>query len=106
MEPFTIGVTKPDRRVDSLAITDDDKPLVLFQTNVGHAGEFMQEILETRSSTRAPPMLMSDALSANHVTGYEFNKCLCNVHGRRHFVELIEHNPDEVTHALERYQNA
>lgn len=89
-----------------LAITADDKRLVLFQTNVGHAGEFMQEILDKRDSARAPPMLMSDALSANHVTGHEFDKCLCNAHGRRGFVELIEHYPDEVVHALELYQHA
>lgn len=89
-----------------LAITDDDKRLVLFQTNVGHAGEFMQEILDARDTARAPPMLMSDALSANHVTGHEFKKCLCNAHGRRGFVELIEHNPDEVVYALELYQHA
>ena len=88
-----------------LAITEDDKRLVLFQTNVGHAGEFMQEILDARDSARAPPMLMSDALSANHVTGHKFDKCLCNAHGRRGFVELIEHHPDEVVHALELYQH-
>lgn len=89
-----------------LAITDDGKRLVLFQTNVGHAGEFMQEILDTRDTARAPPLLMSDALSANHVTGHTFDKCLCNAHGRRGFVELIEQSPDEVVYALELYQHA
>lgn len=89
-----------------LAITEDGRRLVLFQTNVGHAGEFMQEILDARDTARAPPMLMSDALSANHVTGHEFDKCLCNAHGRRGFVELIEQSPDEVVYALELYQHA
>lgn len=89
-----------------LAITDDDRRLVLFQTNVGHAGEFMQEILNARDSARAPPLLMSDALSANHVMEHDFHKCLCNAHGRRMFVELIDQSPDEVVHALELYQHA
>jgi len=89
-----------------LAIADDGKRLVLFQTNIGHAGEFMQEILDTRDTARSPPMLMSDALSANHVTGHKFDKCLCNAHGRRGFVELIEQSPDEVVYALELYQHA
>jgi len=89
-----------------LAIDDKDRRLVLFQTNVGHAGEFMQEILSARDPTRAPPTLMSDALSANHVIGHEFVKCLCNAHGRRGFVELIEQSPDEVIYALELYQHA
>lgn len=89
-----------------LAITDDDRRLVLFQTNVGHAGEFMQEILDARDSARSPPLLMSDALSANHVLGHEFEKSLCNAHGRRMFVELIDQSPDEVVYALEQYQHA
>ena len=89
-----------------LAIDADERRLVLFQTNIGHAGEFMQEIFSARDPTRAPPMLMSDALSANHVVGHTFDKCLCNAHGRRGFVELIEQSPDEIVHALELYQHA
>ena len=89
-----------------LAIDDDKRRLVLFQTNVGHAGEFMQEILSNRDAARAPPILMSDALSANHVTGHEFEKCLCNAHGRRGFFELVDQHPDEAIDALELYQHA
>ena len=89
-----------------LAIGDDNRRLVLFQTNVGHAGEFMQEVLSNRDTTRAPPILMSDALSANHVIGHEFEKSLCNAHGRRGFVELIEQHPDDIIDVLELYQHA
>ena len=89
-----------------LAITEDKKRLVLFETNVGHAGEFMHEILNARDSTCDPPLLMSDALSANHVAEHEFSKCLCNAHARRGFVELVDKFPDEVIHALELYQHA
>ncbi|KAG1649247.1 hypothetical protein GQR58_029187 [Nymphon striatum] len=89
-----------------LAITEQDQRLVLFQTNIGHAGEWMQEILNSRDSARAPPTLMSDALSANHVIGHAFDKCLCNAHGRRGFVELVEQYPDEIINTLELYQHA
>ena len=89
-----------------LAITDEERRLVLFQTNIGHAGEWMQEILSARDAARAPPRLMSDALSANHVIGHRFDKCLCNSHGRRGFVDLIDQCPDEVVYALELYQHA
>ena len=76
------------------------------ETNVGHAGEFIQEALNNRDTTRAPPILMSDALSANQVIGHEFEKCLCNAHGRRGLVELIEQYPDDIIDALELYQHA
>ena len=89
-----------------LAITDEERRLVLFQTNIGHAGEWMQEILSARDAACAPPRLMSDALSANNVIGHTFDKCLCNSHGRRGFVNLIDQNPDEVVYALELYQHA
>ncbi|KAG1649244.1 hypothetical protein GQR58_029180 [Nymphon striatum] len=89
-----------------LAITDEQRRIVLFQTNVGHAGKWMEEILSTRDVARAPPILMSDALSANHVMGHTFSKCLCNAHGRRGFAELSEQSPGEVTFALETYQHA
>ena len=89
-----------------LAITDLGRRLVLFQTNVGHAGEWMQEILSARDPMLEPPMLMSDALSANNVVGHRVYKCLCNAHGRRGFVELIEQSPDHVVYALELYQHA
>ena len=89
-----------------LALSEDGRRLVLFQTSVGHAGEFMQEILNARDPARAPPMLMSDALSANHVVDHPYIKCLCNAHGRRGFFELAEHCPDAILHALELYQHA
>lgn len=86
-----------------LAIDDQKRPVVLFRTSVGHAGEFMHEILNLRDASRAPPMLMSDALSANHVTDHAFVKCLCNAHGRRGFHELAYQHPDLIADVLKRY---
>ena len=78
--------------------------VVLFQTNIGHAGEWLDEILRVRDPTLALPLLMSDALSSNHVTAVPFNKALCNAHGRRGFAELSDFHPDEVLFALETYE--
>lgn len=86
-----------------LAIDDQKRPIVLFRTSIGHAGEFMHEILNRRKASRAPPMLMSDALSANHVTDQEFVKCLCNSHGRRGFHELAYQHPNLIADVLKRY---
>jgi hypothetical protein len=41
---------------------------VLFQTNIGHAGEWLDELLSRRSAQAPPPMIMCDALSRNFPT--------------------------------------
>jgi len=89
-----------------LAVTEDQQRLVLFQTNVGHAGEWMEEILTARDPNKDPPLIMSDALSANQVQGVPTQKALCNAHGRRGFAELADQHLDEVIFALEQYQHA
>ena len=89
-----------------LAITEEKKRLVLFQTNVGHAGEWMEEILSARDSNKDPPLIMSDALSANQVKGMPTTKALCNAHGRRGFAELVDQHLDETLFVLELYQHA
>ncbi len=85
---------------------DITRRLVLFQSNIGHAGEWLDEILQTRDTTLPLPLLMSDALSSNHVTAVPFDKALCNAHARRGFAELIETHPDEAQFALETYEHA
>lgn len=77
--------------------------LVLYQTNVGHAGEWFDEILGERDLNKPVPILMSDALSCNHVSEKDYLKSLCNAHGRRNFAELAYQYPDESLYALETY---
>jgi len=88
-----------------LALSDDEKRIVLFQTNVGHAGEWMEEILQARDAGKDPPLIMSDALSANQVQGRVTQKALCNAHARRGFAELVDQHLDEAIFALEQYQH-
>ncbi len=78
--------------------------LVLFQTNIGHAGEWLDELLRARNPELGKPVLMSDALSSNHVTEAQYDKALCNAHFRRGFAELVDQHPGEVVFVLECYE--
>jgi len=77
--------------------------IVLFQTNIGHAGEWLDEVLAHRPMTMAHPVVMSDALSSNRAE-HAVVRASCNAHGRRGFVEVATAYPDEALHALELYQ--
>jgi hypothetical protein len=109
-------VTKPDRRTGQpkkrtgvytsglIAVLADGRVLVLYQTNVGHAGEWLDEILRGRPPTAPPPIVMSDALSRNRPSVLaDYHTALCNAHARREFVDVAHHRPDHVEWVLERY---
>lgn len=109
-------VNKPDRRTGKpkersgiytsgvIATLADDHCCVLYQTNVGHAGEWLDDILRGRPPTAPPPLVMSDALSHNRPSVVaDYHQALCNAHGRREFVEVAAHFPEQVTWVLERY---
>ncbi|MFT6917277.1 MAG: transposase [Motiliproteus sp.] len=86
-----------------IARLDTDHDVALFQTNIGHAGEFIDEVLANRALDR-PPLLMSDALPSNKPTQQVGQiLTLCNAHARRQFVDIISHFPNEVAHVLQRY---
>jgi transposase len=78
--------------------------LTLFQTNVGHAGEWMEEILQRRDPQLDTPVVMSDALSANRVIAPATHVAFCNSHGRRNFAELSEQHPRQVLKILQLYK--
>lgn len=86
-----------------IASLDTGQDIILYQTDIGHAGEFLDDILRQRSLGRAPPMVMSDALSHNFVTAASVQETLCNAHGRRQFVDVINPFPDEVAWVIEQY---
>ena len=86
-----------------IATIADNREIVLFETNIGHAGEFIDSILHKRSQSCAKPLIMSDALASNRPTVREATTSLCNSHARRQFVDVINHFPEEVEHVLERY---
>lgn len=83
----------------------DGKKIVLFKTNIGHAGEFIDEILKTRDIHAPPPIIMSDALSSNKPSVIKnYHMSLCNAHSRRQFYDLYEHFPDKVEWVLKKYR--
>ncbi len=108
-------VMKPDRKTGKtktrsgiytsgvIATLQEEHHGILFQTNIGHAGEWIDEILTGRDANAPPPIIMCDALSRNFPTLPVYHSSLCNAHARREFVEVMTHFPDQVTWVLERY---
>lgn len=88
-----------------IATTYEGREIVLFETNIGHAGEFIDEILKERSIKINSPILMSDALSSNQPTVCSVKKSLCNSHARRQFYDVYSHFSEEVEEILDQYQN-
>lgn len=86
-----------------IASTKDNRAIVLFETNIGHAGEFIDSILHKRSKGHAKPIIMSDALTSNRPSRCDATLSLCNSHARRQFVDVISHFPQEVEHILTQY---
>lgn len=86
-----------------IATLKDNRSIVLFETNIGHAGEFIDSILHKRSQGCATPIIMSDALPSNRPSRCDATLSLCNSHARRQFVDVISHFPQEVEHVLTQY---
>jgi len=86
-----------------IATLADNREIVLFETNIGHAGEFIDSILHKRSQFCTKPIIMSDALASNRPTVREATTSLCNSHARRQFFDVINHFSEEVEHVLKRY---
>lgn len=86
-----------------LIATVDDHNIILFNTNIGHAGEFIDDILKDRPQHLPPPILMSDALPHNQPSQVVIKPSLCNSHARRQFYDVLSHFPDDVNHVIEQY---
>ena len=87
-----------------IATLDEDVNIALFKTNIGHAGEWLDEILSHRDKGRAPPILMSDALSRNAPSEVMPITTLCNAHARRQYVDVLQSFPTEVENVLAWYK--
>jgi transposase len=81
----------------------EQQQVVLFNTDIGHSGEWIDEILAERDSALPAPMVMSDALSSNRPQQQASLISLCNAHGRRKFVDVNSHFPEEVAYVLACY---
>ena len=74
--------------------------IALFFTGHNHAGENLSRILQKRESRKDPPIQMCDALSRNLPKDFESILCNCLVHGRRHFVDIMDDFPEECSHVI------
>jgi transposase len=77
------------------------RTIALFFTGRRHAGENIAKVLAARQNGLDPPIQMCDALSRNFSEEFQAILANCLVHGRRNFVELIEHFPEECNYVLE-----
>jgi hypothetical protein len=87
-----------------IAMTETGKKIYLYNTSLGHAGEFLDEILRLRDTSLPPPIIMSDALSRNLPTAIvNAIIALCNSHARRLFIDVEKNHPQEVKLILGLY---
>jgi transposase len=78
-----------------------DPPIALFFTSRQHAGENLDQILRQRSTALSPPLQMCDGLNRNEPSQAPTLLACCLAHGRRGFVEIASHFPDECRFVLE-----
>ncbi len=76
-------------------------PIALFFTGRQHAGENLEEILSQRAEGLPPPWQMADGLSRNRPKSAPTIEGCCLSHGRRGFVHVAPHFPQEVRYVLE-----
>ena len=73
----------------------------MFFSGRQHAGENLSDVLRERAKALSPPIQMCDALSRNLPAELETIVAHCLAHGRRQFVDVAEHFPEECRHVLE-----
>jgi transposase len=81
--------------------TSEGRRIALFFSGRKHAGENLKDVLAQRAKALAPPIQMCDALSRNMPAELKTIVANCLAHGRRQFVEVAEHFPEECRHVLE-----
>ena len=81
--------------------TSEGRRIALFFSGRKHAGENLKDVLVQRAAELGPPIQMSDALSRNLPAELETIVANCLAHGRRQFVEVAEHFPQQCRHVLE-----
>jgi transposase len=98
--------THPDPKRKGLfttAIVADgsDRKIVTFVTGHNHAGENLTAMLQHRDDTLPPPIQMCDASTRNIPDAIETLLAHCLTHGRRKFVDLLLHFPQECRFFIE-----
>ena len=98
-----VGGTPPTKAINTsgiVAVLPEGRKVVLFFTGQQHAGDNLGDILALRNIMLDPPIQMSDALACNHVSEFPRLIALCLTHGRRRFVDVMEHFPKECHYVI------
>jgi hypothetical protein len=80
--------------------TREGRRIALFFSGRQHAGENLKDVLSERAAELGPPIQMCDALSRNLPGELKTIVANCLAHGRRQFVEVADHFPEECRHVL------
>jgi hypothetical protein len=81
--------------------TCEGRRVALFFSGRRHAGENLSEVLQHRAEELENPIQMCDALSRNMSAELQTIVANCMAHGRRQFVDVGDHFPDECRYVLE-----
>jgi len=87
-----------------LVLIRESVKILLFFTGPKHAGENFAEVLKRRAAELPPPIHMCDALSRNVPKlpkTLEMILAHCLTHGRRQFVDVLDHFPDQCRYVIE-----
>lgn len=83
-----------------VAVTAEDRRIVLFFSGRKHAGENLAALMSQRDPNLSPPVLMSDALDRNVPKGHPVVEANCLAHGRRHVCDEVTNFPEECAFLL------
>jgi transposase len=98
------GKKEPSRSglfTSGVVSTREGRRIALFFSGRQHAGENLSDVLARRARELPRPIQMCDALSRNLPGELETIVANCLSHGRRRFVEVMEHFPEPCGHVLE-----
>jgi transposase len=102
-QPEAAGHTPKAKAINTsgiVAVLQEHK-VVLFFTGHQHAGQNLAEVLAHRARALELPIQMSDALACNFVGEFKTIVAKCLTHGRRKFVEVLEHFPEPCRYVIE-----
>ncbi len=87
-----------------IAITEDDRHIVLIKTAIIHLGEWLDEVLSNRPDHLPSPQLMTDCSKNNKVTVIDVIPLACNQHARNAFKEQKKYFPKQCKEILGIYK--
>ena len=84
-----------------LVVEVEGRRIILYLTGRAHAGDNLAAVLDQREPGRAKPLVMSDALAANHLADESILiRCYCLAHGVRKFTDIDSAFPEECQRVL------